>query len=156
MKQALIDQLETVFSGLPWYGDSMLDILEKIPPTLASVRVQDRSMLLYLRHILVWREFTLRQLLGETSYTVEIGGELDWPIALPENESEWALALAQLKESQEHLLDALRRFPEERLPDIIPGRSFSFEFLVNGIAQHDIYHLGQISLLLRLAEQISS
>ncbi len=36
------------------------------------------------------------------------------------------------------------------LEDPVPGRNHNFRFLIEGMIQHDIYHLGQIGLMAKL------
>jgi len=74
----------------------------------------------------------------------------DWPPYLEEKPAAWRPALEELQENQRKLVAALRAWPDEQLYDTVPRRPFSFAFLVNGLIQHDVYHLGQIALLRKL------
>jgi hypothetical protein len=37
--------------------------------------------------------------------------------------------------------------PESRLRDRVPGKKYNFYFMLHGMAQHELYHAGQIAIL---------
>ena len=45
------------------------------------------------------------------------------------------------------LVASLAGFPDERLSDTVPGRDYSFYFLLHGAVQHNLYHAGQMAML---------
>ncbi len=140
-------QLENTFEGKPWYGRSLMDILREIAPDTAHQVLRGRSILRLGRHLLAWRVFTLEKLRGNAEYDIEIGGEGDWP---SDPGMDWPALLDALRDNQAQLLAALRQFPEANLLERVPGRNFRYSFLLEGVVQHDIYHLGQIALLKQL------
>ena len=150
-KEQLLADFENVFSGEPWYGESVLTILEGISSEQAMKPVGGRRIYTLLLHMLAWRTYLLRQLQGETDYDIETNSVVDWPTYQNEGAAFWPRAVTSLKESQQHILTLLRSFSEEQLMETVPRRIFSFAFLVNGVIQHDVYHLGQIALLKKLA-----
>jgi hypothetical protein len=82
-----------------------------------------------------WRNFVTDQLKGVPK---EVSEEENFP-----KPGSWKEAVEKLNQSQEALLKALSEFPEERLNDKVPFREYRFHFMLYGIIQHDIYHLGQ-------------
>lgn len=150
-KEQLLADLENVFSGEPWYGESALTILESISPEQAMRPVGGRRMYTLLLHMLAWRGYLLRQLQGEADFDIEVNSAADWPPYQKEGPEAWRRAMANLQENQRQLLALLRSLPEEQLMDTVPRRRFSFAFLINGLIQHDVYHLGQMALLQKLA-----
>ena len=60
-------------------------------------------------------------------------------------------AVEALRQSQLKLLEAAANFPDERLGELVPSKTqrYTYYTLLHGITQHDIYHLGQIALLLK-------
>ena len=91
-------------------------------------------------HMAAWRNFVIRKLQGEDTYEVSEQANFPSPTA-------WSQALDFLLISQENLLSALSVFPENKLEDTVPGRSYSYAIMLYGIIHHDLYHLGQIRLL---------
>ncbi len=150
-KEQLLADLENVFSGEPWYGESVLTILEGISSEQAMKPVGGRRIYTLLLHMLAWRGYLLRQLQGETDFDIEVNSVVDWPPYQKEGPEAWPLAIASLQENQRQLLALLRGLSEEQLMDTVPRRRFSFAFLINGLIQHDVYHIGQMALLQKLA-----
>ena len=74
----------------------------------------------------------------------------DWP---PPSGAEWPQASAEMARINSELVEAVRNFPAERLDEKVSGQPFDFYFLLHGIAQHNTYHAGQISLLKKLSQK---
>ena len=89
-----------------------------------------------------WRNFVIEQLKDKGEYP--ISDDMNFPSS--QNLTE---AIGSLKESQITLLELISTFPEERLKEKVANKPFSFQSMLHGIVHHDLYHLGQISLLNR-------
>ena len=95
------------------------------------------------------RQFVIEKLNGNTAYEVW-ETDLDW-VKIPElNESEWQNLLAELIENQELLMQTISDKAEEFMETKVEGRNYNFRLMLNGIIQHDIYHIGQISIVRKL------
>ncbi|MEM9929235.1 MAG: DinB family protein [Bacteroidota bacterium] len=72
----------------------------------------------------------------------------DWPDCSTLSK---AALLTQLEASQKDLLAAIRQNTDELLEEQVPSTyKYTRGDLTIGILQHDIYHLGQINLLVSL------
>jgi hypothetical protein len=45
------------------------------------------------------------------------------------------------------LVKAVSTLPEARLRERVPGKRYDFYFMLHGVAQHALYHAGQIAIL---------
>jgi uncharacterized damage-inducible protein DinB len=138
----IVRLLEKTFEKHPWYGSSILEVLN-LDPALASQRHgSGHSILELVRHMTSWRIFATRRLLGDNQF--EITESLNFPEG-----GTWEEAIQQLKESQQLLVEAAKNFPDNRLGELMPGKTqkYTFYTLLHGILHHDIYHLGQIAML---------
>lgn len=144
--QSIAHQFQQVFEGDPWYGTSVMETLSSIPEAHVNVLFQDKSILRLVRHMIAWRTFALNKLEGNAEY--DIDEELDWP---SDDALSWREVVQTLGKNQQQLLLALEKTPSSKLAEKVPGRNYSFAALLDGLLQHDIYHLGQISLLNKLA-----
>ncbi|HPH84699.1 MAG TPA: DinB family protein, partial [Ferruginibacter sp.] len=61
----------------------------------------------------------------------------------------WKKTLERLEASQQSWLDYLERLNTGSLNKIYPGNNMTYYEHIQGILQHDAYHLGQIVLLLK-------
>ncbi|MBX2872448.1 MAG: DinB family protein [Saprospiraceae bacterium] len=146
--QALIRRFEAIYNGQPWYGTNILASMENIGPaiSLQSLLPEKKNIAEIVRHIVAWRQFLIEHLQGNQSYRIELNTELDWP---PVQGLGWEDLLKELAQSQETILSLLSTQEDTLLEkDLFNGkRRYSFRYLIEGILQHDAYHLGQINLL---------
>lgn len=145
--------LMTVYDGSPWYGDSITDVLNSITPDSVGIRLSPdgHSIIELVHHIAAWREFAAEMLAGNADFRIDINSPDDWRTIVQPTPDDWNAARERLEDSRHKLLNLLGDFPDERLAETVPGRGFSFDFLLHGVVQHDVYHLGQITLLRRTA-----
>jgi uncharacterized damage-inducible protein DinB len=63
--------------------------------------------------------------------------------------ADWPATLMALDESQTELLNRIEKLDATKLQDIVPheGYKYTFYTLIHGIIHHDIYHIGQVSLI---------
>ncbi len=146
--QALIRRFEAIYDGQPWYGTNMLSSLQQITPeiSLQSLHPKKKNMAEILRHIVAWRQFLIEHLQGNQTYAIELNTALDWPSVAGLN---WADLLKEFAQSQETILQLLAEQEDTLLKEMLSNgaKPYSFRYLIEGILQHDAYHLGQINLL---------
>ncbi len=139
----LIDQLDSLFSGSPWFGPSWQETLERIPVEAAGFGLPGSpSIAGSLAHVIAWRTFVIRKLQGQEDHDLKPGE--DWPDFASED---WQKLVRRFLSSQDELLDALTEFPASMLDDNVPGRGYSWGFMIQGLVDHDVYHMAQINLL---------
>jgi hypothetical protein len=49
------------------------------------------------------------------------------------------------------LVKTVAALPKSRLLDQVPGKKYDFYHMLHGIAQHELYHAGQIAILKKAA-----
>ena len=107
-----------------------------------------------VKHMVNWRIFVLNQLRGEPDFDIEIDSDQDWPLIKIANESEWDDLIMELRTTQKELVAILRQINDDFLKRKVPGRKYNFEYLVKGIIEHDIYHLGQIAIIHAIVKKV--
>jgi uncharacterized damage-inducible protein DinB len=137
----LADQLRRSYHGSAWHGPSLSELLAGLTIEQASARplAGAHSIHEIVEHIAFWERKALEALRG--SPMPEEGD--DWPSAL----QPWDSLLAELRKVTDDLTAAIEGFPTARLENIVLGRTYTFEFLMHGIVQDNLYHAGQIALL---------
>ena len=140
--------LQATFNGEPWHGPSVMSILTGISATQASQKpvANVHSIWELVLHMTAWRTFTWEKVRGNAAYDIT-SAEQDWPMVSTTGEQAWQQALHGLQQSQEHVLDVLKQSGDELLDKIVPGRTYTYYVLLQGIIQHDLYHAGQLVLL---------
>lgn len=146
--EIIIDNLQQSFSGKPWYGISVMEKLNAIPWQIVNDQnYGSKSIAVLVQHILNWRIFVLKKLDGDVNYNIVIDGENDWDEIRINSQEDWGILKDKLQSSQDGLIKELSNQSVELLKEQVPGKKYAFGPILISIAQHDIYHLGQIAML---------
>lgn len=144
----LIFQLENAFSGTPYFGTPVIKIIEQISFDKANNAINEgHSIAQILAHILVWRNLVIDQINGSDAHDIELGSDKDWPKIIINSEEEWLSLVDEIKQSQIRIIELLKAKDDSWLVTKLNGKVFSYNFMLKGIIQHDIYHIGQVNLL---------
>jgi uncharacterized damage-inducible protein DinB len=149
------DQLENVYSGRPWFGMSVLEKLNDIPPENIHKKINaGHSIAELISHMIAWRNYVIEKLNGNKSYKIQLNSKVDWP-DVPQSAHLNDL-VTELQKSQYTLLEKLKQSDDSLLEADFNEKGHKFKVLLDGIIQHDIYHLGQIAILNSLLKKGSS
>jgi uncharacterized damage-inducible protein DinB len=149
----LIDELRKSVFDDPWHGPSVKNIINDISEehALAHPVKNAHSIFELVLHMWAWTEEVLSRLNGHPPQDPEAG---DWPNPVGYNNDGWNAIKEKFFSSTVTLFNSLEKFPEDKLKDIVGGirnpslgTGISYEAMIHGLAQHNAYHAGQISLL---------
>jgi len=59
----------------------------------------------------------------------------------------WSKGLSDLESMHQQIMEILKQKDDSLLDQKVDFRDYDFRFLLHGLIQHDIYHLGQIAYL---------
>ncbi|MGC2475412.1 MAG: DinB family protein [Candidatus Sulfotelmatobacter sp.] len=148
----IADQLRRAFDGSAWHGPSLLELLEDVDaPTAAAKPIADvHSIWELILHIAVWDNSGMVRLAGKKYQPT---GTANFPLVPSKpTEAAWRKAVAETKRTHEKLVKTVATLPESRLRDRVPGKRYDFYHMLHGIAQHELYHAGQIAILKKAAQ----
>jgi len=142
----IADQLRRAFDGSAWHGSALFEILADIDAATAAARpiANVHSIWELVMHIAVWDRSGLVRLGGEKYQPT---GEDNFPPVVRASEMAWRKTLADTKKTHDKLVSTVAALPDARLWDRVPGKRYDFYHLLHGIAQHELYHAGQIAVL---------
>jgi uncharacterized damage-inducible protein DinB len=142
----IADQLLRSQQGPAWHGPAVGGLLNGVDAALAQRRLLPglHNIWELVLHVTAWQSATLRAVNGDKM--PELAGVDDWPVT-GHTEQDWRYAVERLERVNQELVASLANFPDERLSDTVPGRDYSFYFLLHGVVQHNLYHAGQMALL---------
>ena len=93
----------------------------------------------------IWAEFTLAQIENKVT-DVTVFEKKDW-IEIDPAEHTWEKGMKQFNSVHEEIISELQKRTDDILDGAVKFRDYNFRYLLNGLIQHDIYHLGQIVYL---------
>lgn len=139
----IINSIRDSYDGNAWHGPSIKEILSKISDGQFNAKIGNgHSIIEIILHMAAWRHFAIQKLLGNDAYVV--ADEINFPKG-----NNLADAMRQLDRSQEELIGIIAKFDERILQQEVPHKKYSYYKLLHGIIQHDLYHLGQIVMILK-------
>ncbi|MBL7849793.1 MAG: DinB family protein [Cyclobacteriaceae bacterium] len=145
--ERIIRLLNKTFDKGAWHGPTVKEVLQNVSQEQAYWRAgTSHSIIELVLHMTSWKLFAAARLRGDESYQVAPDMNFPEPGSLS-----WAEACRRLETSHNELIDAARGFEEDRLGELVPSSSFRYTYytLLHGITHHDLYHAGQIQLILK-------
>ncbi|HXV86206.1 MAG TPA: DinB family protein [Gemmatimonadales bacterium] len=149
--ERIADELDRIEHGQAWHGPAIQEALADLTAGQAAARAIPAAHSIWeiVLHMTAWANEVARRLAAGAH---QLRGEEDWPRVGETDEASWSQAKAKLAEAHRRLRQAVREFPPGRVYEpVLAGdglvRAESFYVMLHGLAQHDAYHTGQISLL---------
>ncbi len=143
---------EDTLSKQPWFGRAVYEILGEVEESKVHTKPNgtDHSMIDLLWHMNTWAEFVLGSLENRSAEEMKAIEANDWREIDPKTHT-WKKGLDQLKATHNKIVENLNQKTDDSfLGDIVPLRKFNFRYMLNGLIQHNIYHLGQVAYLKKM------
>lgn len=149
-----IKQLIEVQKGKLWIGRSYYSILNTIDHDLVFIKPTKtlHSIAEIISHLTLWRnEAILKIKTGTGSKTDDC--EENWLTNKKLKLKGWAKIKSEYDNSLSQLIALLKdkddTFLKENYYDTDFKGMYEYRFLINGMLHHDIYHLGQLGIIIR-------
>jgi uncharacterized damage-inducible protein DinB len=141
----VIKQLNTFYNGDPWVTENFSSRILSLNPeeALAKTEGHNHTISQLVGHIAAWTNFAVQKLTGNDEYDIEDNSIVDWPAG-----DDWKNIRDEFEIAHKKLLVAIRDWPAEKWNAKVPGRNYTFIYLINGLLQHAWYHYGQIGSVL--------
>jgi uncharacterized damage-inducible protein DinB len=148
--QSIIRNMENVMHHQPWYGDAVMVMLKKIHPAVVYINPKNsHAAIEIVFHMIAWMHFTVDAVNGKIAEG-DVGEiPANWRGINPKVHT-WSAALEELEQTHKELIAALQTKDDVFLSLKLTNREYNYRFLLNGLMQHNIYHLGQIAFLKNL------
>jgi uncharacterized damage-inducible protein DinB len=142
----IADQLRRAFHGSAWHGPALLELLEDVDADTAAAKplAEVHSIWELVLHVAVWDDAASRRLNGQKYQPT---GLVNFPLAPKPTEAVWRKCIAETRCTHDALVKTVAALPDSRLSDRVPGKRYDFYHMLQGIAQHELYHAGQIAIL---------
>lgn len=143
----LADQMRLAFDGDAWHGPSLASLLDQVSPGRAFEHpiAGAHSAAELVAHVAFWKEVVQRRTEGDA---MADANHRDWP-RLDRTVTTWKSLRQRLDAAQSALVSRVEGLGDHRLDEPVPGQAITLYAMLRGVIQHDLYHAGQISMLLK-------
>ncbi len=148
-QEHLAETVRRACDGDAWHGPALKEILADVDAETARSKRDDTHSIWELTlHVMAWFDIVRRRMAGEILGEHNLTATDDWP-PLPAdlNESRWQATRDALYESARRLAKAIEDFPSSKLDETVSAKDYSYAVMLHGIAQHGLYHAGQMAML---------
>lgn len=150
----LLSALRRAHDGEPWHGPSRAQVLADVTAAEAAWRPAPtaHSIWAIVLHMRSWTREVLRRAKGGVPAEPVDG---DWPpVPTPADDAAWRAALESLEAAHAELAGFVAAMSEEtrasrvrERPGDPPGHAITQRGMIRSLAEHDVYHTGQLALL---------
>ena len=153
--ESYINQFNQLFNGDPWLDETFAKKLDSLTSEQAFIQApgNNHSVAEVVSHVIEWRKEVIRRL-AENSSERRLTGESgeNWKSLEQLQRIGWQQLYSNLKQTQQELVNLLETKGDHFLDEQLADTEFDKEYFLAGILHHDLYHLGQIGLILKWAK----
>ncbi|MEQ9301866.1 MAG: DinB family protein [Cyclobacteriaceae bacterium] len=140
----------------PWYGESLLKLIDRMTLEDVNFRPTGKTKTAgeRLAHIVAWRKLILERLKGNAAFIIKMNTPDDFPGPDTYTAQSWQDLIAELKSTHAELLEWIPKIKDTKAmvrgSKGNDGKPYSYDYLIRGLIEHDIYHQGQMALLVAI------
>ncbi len=149
----IIRELNEIQEGSLWFDQSFKEKLDLLPEEIAFAKPlpQVHCVAEHVAHMLAWRKECLLRYNGQR--TELMNGPEDWKDNESLRKTGWNHLKQALYDSRIDLIKLFDGKDDTYLDTPFPDTEYNNHYLIEGILQHDIYHLGQIGVTIKLLNE---
>lgn len=146
----IIRQLYEIQEGSLWFDQCFKEKIDKLSDAEALTRPhpQIHSVAEHVSHMLEWRKECMIRFNGQR--TELMNSPEDWKDNSMLGKIGWAQLKNDFYNSQSALIDHMKSKDDTYLEIKFADTEYNFHYLIEGIIHHDLYHLGQIGVTIKL------
>ena len=144
-----LDLLDRAYKEEAWHGPSLSETLAGVNAKLAAKRPLKGAHTIWeiVDHVASWNEIVALRLAGEKPH-VSPGWNFP-PMPKRATPAAWKASLRRLGRAEAQFRAAVAAFPGRKIGRRRPGTTSTWNVLIHGQIQHQLYHAGQIAMLRR-------
>lgn len=146
-----LERFKDIYEGNPWFGESIEAKLQGVTNKNAFIQPHEgvHSIGELVAHMTYWRLPLVKYLSGDTAYKGSMESEDNWPSLDRLSKKGWSKVYKEFVDTQEKIMSLLAEQDNKLLKKKYSDK-YTFGQLIQGIVEHDIYHLGQIAITKKL------
>jgi uncharacterized damage-inducible protein DinB len=144
--QTIAQRLDTIYKGEPWFGESLQIKLKNISEENAFKQPVNNkhSIAEILSHMDYWHKRFALEVQGKALEEFSETG--NWPDVTTLKKLGWKKLQDSFGETQHELVSLLKKANGKSIPEELLSN-------LNGMVDHDVYHLGQIGIVKSLVNK---
>ncbi len=152
--QLLLQMIDEAFEKKAWHGANLKGSIRGITAEQALWRAKRNrhNIAEIIIHCAYWKYIVRRRITGKERGSFPLKGSNWIQRNSPYSEKKLKEDITLLKQTHKELRKAIAFMNPKELEKFPKGSTFTNRTTLYGIAQHDVYHAGQIQLLKRLME----
>lgn len=150
--QLLLSIIDQAYDRRSWHGTNLRGSIRGLSARQAARRPRpDRHNIWeVVVHAAYWKYAVTRRLTGQRRGSFPLKGSNWFARGQPADDTQWRADVMLLERMHRDLRAAVAELSDADLPRRPNGSKITNEFIITGIAAHDLYHAGQIQLLKKL------
>lgn len=151
----LLTIIDQAYDHRSWHGTNLRGSIRGVSARQAAWRPAPGRHNIWelVVHAAYWKYAVSRRFTGESRGSFPLKGSNWFPRPDVVGEQEWRTDVRLLDRMHRLLRECIRNLPPGALSRTPKGSKVSNEFVLTGIAAHDLYHAGQIQLLKKLSRK---
>lgn len=144
-------QLKTIYDGDPWIDESFEKKLTGLSEEEAFCQPIPgvHSVAEVISHVVEWRKELIERMRNGRPPLPVFEQENNWYSNEWLRKKGWSRLVEEFEESQNQLIYLWEGLSDSFLSQKY-NEEYSYQYLVEGIIHHDLYHLGQIGLIIKM------
>jgi uncharacterized damage-inducible protein DinB len=149
----LIRQLNEIHDGALWFDDCFRNKIDHLSETEALTRPmpQIHSVAELVSHCLEWRKECMLRFKNKRTELMKSPD--DWKNNSELSKTGWMSLKKSFYESQAELIQLIENHDDAFLENINTVSNCTYHYLIEGLIHHDLYHLGQIGITIKLLNE---
>lgn len=146
----LIRQLNEIHDGSKWFDQSFNDKIGTLTAAQAFAKPHPllHSVAEHVSHMLEWRKECIQRF-QDKKYDLMHAPE-DWKDNEVLQQDGWPALLEAFEQSRYNMIALIDGRDDAYLENPFQDTAYNYHYLIEGIIQHDIYHMGQIGVTLKM------
>jgi uncharacterized damage-inducible protein DinB len=139
------DEIDRSWRGEAWSGPALLEIVAGVDEAAArwTPGAGVHSIFELLLHVSGWEHVARERVLGRAKTPSDSEN-------FPDPAGSWSDALGVAEVVHVSLVKSVRALSDDGIGKTAPGCSYTLRFMLHGVAQHNLYHAGQMAILKKL------
>ena len=149
----IVRQLHQIQEGSLWFDQCFKDKIDRLSDSEALTRPipQVHSVAEHISHMLEWRKECMIRFKGLK--TELMNSPDDWKDNTELSKTGWTELKNAFYNSQSELIRLMESQDDSYLETKFLDTDYNFHYLIEGIIHHDLYHLGQIGVTIKLLKK---